>query len=142
MGQEPIPIPAWEKIFVKMGGPDGTVDKEQLIRQVTFLQKMINDGPPGVPTEEPTALVELDFDVEEFLDMTPEDIADKVLDQFDKDGEAGLQSDEMLNLVNYVRDKMGAGPIPDEVWPKVFADMGGNDGTIDKAELTTQMKGL
>ena len=66
-----------------MGGEDGTVDREQLIRQVTFLQKMVADGPPPVPTE-------LNFNVKELPSLTPEDAADQILDQFDKNGEDGL----------------------------------------------------
>ena len=50
---KPVPVEVWEKVFAKMGGEDGTVDKDQLIRQMTHLQNMIKQGPPPVPTEGP-----------------------------------------------------------------------------------------
>ena len=37
-----------------------------------------------------TTLVELNIDVEEFASMDPEDAAEGILDQFDKDGDGGL----------------------------------------------------
>ena len=134
LGKPQIPAGEWHMIFEQMGGADGTVDKEQLIGQVTWLQDMIKTEGGA------TVLAELNIDVEEFASMDPEDAADGILEQFDNDGEDGLQKEEMLQLVNYVGAKLGKPEIPPAAWDGIFAQIPGcEDGTVTKDELVNQV---
>jgi Ca2+-binding EF-hand superfamily protein len=95
----------------------------------------------GLPPCHPDRVV--DWDIEALTSMSPEEAADKLIDQFDKNGDQGLERNEIFWLINHIHHQAGIKEMPREVFNLKFDELdlmdGFQDGTVSRDDLVTIM---